>query len=461
MSIYRGFVRSDRKDSISQNMMYNYRHQSGFHVSFISKPGFVRKFAAFGIPYGAADLRFTTEEDFERYHHAKAEGKPAEPPMQVFEVYPGSAHYLEHCIFSRDDDGGLIGQLSALGAQANAYTGDSETVYYFSTVDHFDQAMLLYFDALVSADLSEERIEDERDIIAAELTMYEDDPDSMADKHVLAQLYSVHGLKHDVGGTAESIHQITAASLQNISDHFYTPSAMNLLIVGDFPEDDMVRIIDLLADRLDPMKILPKGINLYVDEPAHVNKKIAELRLDVEVESFHIGFKNPMINRYHSANGSYWALIQTQGQLYCDAIIGDTSPLYQELYSEGIINDSFSVQFTCGHDYNYVMMGGESEQPELAVHEVARRFRAAVAGDLLDRDVFQIQKKALHGDFVRSLDHIEASGMAGLEARLYGCDLFDHAAVFSRLNADDAGNFMKFVLDEGSMTKLILRKRGI
>ena len=130
MSTYRGFVRTDRKDSISQNMMYSYRHQSGFHVSFIAKPGFVRKFAAFGIPYGAADLRFTSEADFHRYREAKAEAKTDLPPMEIVEVATGSAHYLEHCIFSQDNEGGLMVQISALGVQANAFTGDSETVIY-------------------------------------------------------------------------------------------------------------------------------------------------------------------------------------------------------------------------------------------------------------------------------------------------------------------------------------------
>ncbi len=461
MSTYRGFVRTERKDSISQNMMYNYRHQSGFHVSFVAKPGFVRKFAAFGIPYGAADLRITSGEDFRRYREARAENKPMDPPMQVIEVEPGSAHYLEHCIFSQDDQGGLIGQLAGLGAQANAFTGDSETVYYFSTVEHFNEALILYFDALLAPDLSEERIEAEREIIASELSMYEDDPDSVSVRHLLSQLYNKHGLRFDIGGTDESIRRITASSLKKICDLFYTPAALNLVLVGDFPEDKMIEVIDLLADKLEGIKIKPAGVNLYVDEPAQVNSAYGELGMDVEIESFHIAFKNPGINRFHSANGSYWALVQTQGQLFCDALIGETSPLYQELYSEGIINDSFSVHFACGHDYNYVMMGGESENPEQAANEVARRFRAAVAGELLDREVFKIQKKALHGNFVRSLDHIESCGMAALEARMYECDLFDHAAVFSRLDSDEAGNFMKFVLDDCNMTKVILRKRGV
>ena len=461
MSTYRGFVRSDRIDSISQNMLYNYRHQSGFHLTFVHKPGFVRKFAAFGVPYGAAALRFTSVANFERYRQARAEHKETAGPEDIIQVPPGSAHYLEHCVFTRDEEGGLIGELSSMGAMANAYTGDSETVYFFSTVDRFEDALILYFDALVNPLLDEERVEAEREIILAELMMYDDDPDSVAWRNVLAQLYAEHGLRHDVAGTAESVSEITADTLNTICSYFYTPAVMSLVIVGDFPESAMEAVLDLLADRLDEMPIGTPGIDLYADEPAHVVSPYEEIQQDIEVESFHIGFKNPGINRFHSANGSYWALLQTQGQLYMDAVIGETSPLYQELYAEGLINDSFSVHFACGHDYNYVMMSGESEHPTRAANEVARRFRAAVAADLLDRRVFEIQKKALHGDFVRSLDSIEASGMEALEARMYDCDLFDHAAVFSRLDADEAAKFMKFVLDEGSMTKLIIRRRGL
>lgn len=461
MSTYRNFVRSDRKDSISQSMMYNYRHQSGFHICFIAKPGFVRKFAAFGIPYGSADLRFTSAADFQREWEAKREGELADPPMTVHEVAAGSAHYLEHCLFSQDDEGGLMGQFAKLGAIANAYTSESETVYYFTTVDEFEASLDLYFRALLNPDLSESRIESEREIIAAELDMYEDDPDSVSMRQILAQLYHEHGLKHDVAGSKESIEAITVESLETIVKHFYTAAAMKLVIVGDFPEEKMREIIDYFADILDEMDIPPAGVNLYADEVAKVKVANDVLRLDIENESFLIAFKNAHINREHSTNGTQWAWIQSAGQLYCDALIGETTPLYQELYEAGIINDSFDIHFSVGHDYNYVLLSGEAEQPEKAAEEVARRFRAAVAGDHLDRTVFEIQKKALHGDFIRSLDSIEACGMSALEARLFDCDLFDHAAIFGRLNPEDCANSMKFVLDEGSMAKLIMRKRGI
>lgn len=460
MSTYRGFVRNERKDSISQNMMYNYRHQCGFHISFIIKPGFVRKFAAFGVPYGSANLQFTSEADFQRQRQAERRNEEADPPMEIYEVEAGSAHYLEHCVFSRDEEGGLIGRLSALGAQANAYTSDSETVYFFSCVDHFEESLQLYFQALTNPELDDARIEAEREIISSELAMYDDDPDAVASRQILAQMYQVHGLKHDIGGTQQSIRKIDSSSLKQIVKYFYTPSAMNLVIVGDFPEEKMIQIIDYFSNTLGSMDVSPRGICLYPDEPAHVSKTSDMVSMDVENETFYIGFKNPHINRRRIAKGSQWALIQSHGQLYCDAIVGESSALYQELYDSGIINDSFRVQFTCGHDYNYVVLSGESDEVEKSVHEVARRFLAAVAGDQLDRKVFEVQKKALHGDFVRSLDHIEVCGMAAMEARLFDCDLFDHAAVFSRLDPEEASHTMKFVLDEGCMTKLILRKRG-
>lgn len=461
MSTYRHFVRSDRKDSITQSMMYNYRHQSGFHVCFVAKPGFVRKFAAFGIPYGSAALRFMSEEDFHREREAKRQGEAVDPPVVVHEVPAGSAHYLEHCLFSQDDEGGLMGQFARLGAMANAYTSESETVYYFTCVDSFEESLDLYFRALLNPDLSEKRIEDEREIIAAELDMYEDDPDSVSMRQILSQLYHEHGIRHDVAGSKESINGITSEILQKIVDHFYTPAAMKLVIVGDFPEEKMRSVIDYLADILDEMDVAAAGVSIYADEPANVKTANDLLRLDVENESFLLAFKNANVNRDHSTNGSQWAWMQAAGQLYCDAVIGETTALYQDLYDSGLINDSFDVHFAVGHDYNYVLMSGEADQPKQAADEIARRFQATVAGNLLDREVFDIQKKALHGDFIRSLDNIEACGMAALEARLFDCDLFDHVSIFGRLNPEDAANSMKFVLDEGSMAKLILRKRGI
>ena len=44
-------------------------------------------------------------------------------------------------MFSRDENGGLAGALASFRAAANAYTSHTHTIYHFSAVDGFNEAL--------------------------------------------------------------------------------------------------------------------------------------------------------------------------------------------------------------------------------------------------------------------------------------------------------------------------------
>jgi predicted Zn-dependent peptidase len=172
-SLPAGFHCQETKDRLTGKLLRTYRHTCGLLVKVLPRPGFSRRFAAVTIPYGSIHTTFT-------------DGR------QTWHVPAGTAHFLEHCIFSRDDGGGLLGRLSELGASANAYTTHSHTMYYFSTVHHFDEALELYLDAILQPYLGEDRIEAERPVILSELDQYMDDPDTRCYMQLMENLYANH-----------------------------------------------------------------------------------------------------------------------------------------------------------------------------------------------------------------------------------------------------------------------------
>ena len=53
----------------------------------------------------------------------------------------GIAHFLEHKLFVNEDGSDSFERFSAFGADANAYTSHTRTVYLFSATDRFDESL--------------------------------------------------------------------------------------------------------------------------------------------------------------------------------------------------------------------------------------------------------------------------------------------------------------------------------
>jgi predicted Zn-dependent peptidase len=429
------FVRHDRQDPLTGKVLRTYRHPCGLIVKFIPRPGFTRKFAAVTVPYGSVHINFKDE-------------------LQAYSVPAGTAHFLEHCVFSRDDGGGLLGKLSALGASANAYTSHTHTLYYFSAVRHFDQALGLYLDSILNPYLETDRVEAERPVILAELDQYRDDPETRCYNSLIENLYENHPVRLDIGGTVESVQAITSEDLKQVWRNFYKPCRLSMTLAGDLDED---QILQRLQTRLNswPDMQQSKAIPLLPDEPAVPAQKEITLHMDVSTPSFLVGVKDPLILPGHEMNGRDLVVRQRAARLLLDTLISPVSPLFDQLYSQGLVNDSFGFHYSCEESFAFLACGGESSQPEKAaaalIEGLISHFNAGI-----DSNLFEIQKRAAAGDFVRSLDSVEHSGIVQAQCNLHDIDLFDYPAIYDNIDCTIAGATMRFLADPSCYSTAIL-----
>ena len=447
MSLWYGFVRSEKKDSLSHNRMYSFRHRSQFVVSVLPKPGFARRYCALIVPEGSATIAF-------RPLDAAANG---ESPARTL-VPPGTAHLLEHCVFARETGGGLFRRMAALGAEADAWTGHHETVFTFtcSEAEAFDPALELLWTSVFDFDLEGVELERERRVVGSEIDLYADEPNSIVWQEMLASLYAFHGVREDILGSHEQLRAITAEHLMAYHRAFYHPSHMSLVLVGDFAEEELARLLEGIDARLaglDPPADCERAVP---EEPREPLVRRQRLALEVANPSFIIGFKDPQVHAGRPLSGSAQMLRLMAGELYLDTLLGPSSPLYQQLYDEGVINDSFQIDFLCERDYACVILSGEADDPDEAAELVTRRLREAIACDALDRHIFAVEAKALAGDFLRGLDSVEACGAMAVSARLYHMDLFDYPSIFSRITPEQAEADMAFLLDESCRTRIMV-----
>lgn len=431
-----GFHGRENHDPLTGKTLWTYHHRSGLLVKVLPRPGFSRRFAAVTVPFGSIHTLFSED------------GETRTIPA-------GSAHFLEHCLFSRDEQGGLLGRLAELGASANAYTTHSHTLYYFSTVHHFAEALDLYLDAILNPCLDQERIEAERPIILAELDQYRDDPDTRSYMMLVEALYAHHPVRLDIGGTPASVAEITADNLQRIWRMFYAPGRLSLTLAGDF---DILPILVSLAARLENLPPADSGGApriILPAEPPLPSEPLNRLSMDVSVPSFLVGVKDPQLLPGKELKGQALVIRQRAARLLFDTLLSPVSQLYETLYAGGLINDSFGFHYACEESFAFLACGGESDRPE----EAAAALQVGLIDTFsrgLDPAVFDLQKRAAAGDFVRSLDSVEHSGIVQAQCNLEGIDLFEYPTIYDKMDHTTAAGMMSFLADPSSYSVVIL-----
>lgn len=429
------FVLLESCDPLTGHVLRTYRHPSGFVVKILPRPGFSRRFAALTVPYGSIHTTFEQEG-------------------QVWTVPDGTAHFLEHCVFSRDEDGGLLGKLSALGASANAYTSHTHTLYYFSSVFHFSEGLELYLDAVLAPYLEPDRVEVERPVILAELDQYLDDPDTVCYVQLLNKMYRNHPVRQDIGGTSGTVRTITSEHLKQVWSTFYQPGKLSLTLVGDFDEKEILRHLTTRLEQSRPIN----GQAIMPDEPAAPDARTVSKPMDVSAPSFLVGIKDPTILPQTPLEGRELVLRQRMARLAFDTLLSPASALYEDLFARGLINDSFGYHYACEPSFAFLAAGGESKDPEAAAAALIAGLQKAFQ-EGLDRDLFEIQKRAAAGDFVRSLDSIEHSGLVQAQCNQYGIDLFDYPALYDKMDAATATEKLHFLADPGCYTQSIITRQ--
>lgn len=431
------FHLQESADPLTGKVMRTYHHLSGFVLKVLPRPGFSRRFAALTVPYGSIHTQFKIRD-------------------QLIAVPDGTAHFLEHCVFSRDEHGGLLGRLSGLGASANAYTTHTHTLYYFSTVHHFQKALTLYLDAVLHPYLEPDRVGSERPVILAELNQYQDDPDTRCYAQLLENLYTSHPVRQDIGGTAASVEQITSDHLKQVWRCYYQPATLALTLAGDLDERPILQDLDR---RLPVGPASSRAVPVWPAEHPRPRETFGKLQMNVAAPSFLVGVKDPAIRPDNPLYGRSLIGRQRAARLVLDTLLSPVSPLYEALYARGLINDSFGFHYACEENFAFLAVGGESADPLAAAASLRdgliQHFQAGI-----DPGLFEIQKRAAAGDFVRSLDSIEHCGMVQAQCNLHDFDLFDYPAIYDKMDPVTAAAMLSFLADPDCYTIAVVEKSG-
>ncbi len=172
----------------------------------------------------------------------------------------GASHFIEHMLFkgtpartARQISQAIEGQ----GGVLNAYTDRDATCYYARVpYDKADLALEVLGDFFYNASFDPRELDRERRVIAEEIRMYDDHPDSVAMDRLAAQLWSGHPLGRPIGGTEQNVLEMSRANLLAYRKANYAPCRTVFAFFGRVEHEACVAKVARLAGRLRNPKAL-------------------------------------------------------------------------------------------------------------------------------------------------------------------------------------------------------------
>ena len=393
---------------------------NGLTVMVLPRPGFRKKLCYLAIDYGSI------------HRKCLLDGQEFEAPM-------GIAHYLEHKMFDmpgRD----IAAEFAALGGSPNAFTGYDMTAYHFACTDHFEECLQLLLEFVSTPYFPKDLVEKEQGIITQEILMNRDSPDTVIFEQQAMAMYKNHPVREPILGTEESVLEITPELLTRCHSTFYHPGNMLLCVVGDVDPEAVARIAQQLP-KTEPPKV---QIQRHWPEDRTVETPVVRCAMEVAMPTFQLSFKCP-----DPGHGKQSIITELVGELAAEALFGESSPLYMQLYDAGLIDTSFGGGFDTIEGLSMLTAGGDSDHPEQVRQAILDRAKALLQEGLSQEDFLRMKRSAL-GRRVRGMDSFDNLCFRLCAYHFSGFDFFELPGLYTQITKEDILNFIQSTVTEDS-----------
>lgn len=421
-----------------QEELYFEKLNNGLSVYILPKKGFNKTYATFTTKYGSIDNHFTPI------------GK-----QEFVKVPDGIAHFLEHKLFEKED-GDVFQQFSRQGASANAFTSFTRTAYLFSSTSNVEENLETLMDFVQEPYFTEQTVEKEKGIIGQEIRMYDDNPDWRLYYGLIENLYKNHPVKIDIAGTVESISHITKDMLYQCYHTFYHPSNMLLFIVGPVEPEKVMGQIKNNQDRKSFEKH-PEINRKFSPEKAEAHEKKKTVAMNVQTPKCLIGIKALHTNQ----KGKEMLKNELVTNVFLDMLFGKSSENYEELYNEGLIDDTFSYDYTQEQGFGFAMIGGDTNNPDLLEGKIKKMLLQAKENNGFSNEELERTIKKRIGFFLRALNSPEFIANQFTRYEFNEMNLFDVVPVLGTIKLEDVQKTMEeFIAEERFSVFQIIPKSG-
>ena len=416
------------ENSKVKEKLYIEKLENGLTIMIIPKKGVQKKYVIWGTNYGSNDSKFVV---------------PGE--TQETEVPKGVAHFLEHKMFEQESGVNSLDTLTALGVDANAYTTNDHTAYLFECTENFEPALDELMDYVQHPYFTNENVEKEKGIIGQEIMMYDDYPEWRVYLNALEAMYHEHPVKLDITGTIETISHIDKEILYNCYNTFYNPSNMVMVVCGDFEPE---KLLQEIKNRLIDKKANGEIKRIYPEEPEDIVQEKIEQKMDVSQPIFVIGIKDKLADTKERVK-KHIAI-----EILLNMILGKSSKLYKELYDEGLLFSTPSLDYEYATGYAHILITGQSPDPE----KVYERFKQTVANMKIDSTEFNRIRKRIYGEYIKEYNDVEDIARMFLSDFFKEMNSFDFLEEITVINEEYVEQVLKDVFNDKKMVISVIKK---
>lgn len=210
----------------------------------------------------------------------------------------GLVHILEHYILFRGTEfrtGEEIGQeIREHGAYVNAHTEYDLSVFEISLPSEYaDFALSNHREILFDLKLTQEELDEEKEVILEELNQLHDDPMKYATSLAYQNLFPDHPYQRPIYGRREVIESVTVEKIEGFYTKHFVPSNCALAIVGDFEIAEMEeKVKKIFVD----IQGEPFNSPNYKTASPLKDKRVIEEEMDVNMAYLVFGYNAPNYN---------------------------------------------------------------------------------------------------------------------------------------------------------------------
>lgn len=360
----------------------------------------------------------------------------------------GIAHFLEHKMFAQPDGNDAFDRFSALGADANAYTAYDRTVYLFNCTSNFEGAFSTLLDMVTHPYFTEENVSRERGIIAQEIGMYDDDPDSVCYTGMLRALYGDHPLSANICGTVESIGDITPALLYDCHKRFYNPANSVIIVCGDVEVSQVAELVERCYPPL-PELAIEHCLPPFPTRP--VTREVKR-SMQVAMPLFVMGFGE----RETDATPAERQRRDVLASILERMLFSVSGSLYNELYDSGMITCPLATGRMAEDGYAHTELSGTAHDAEAVCAKITSHIEKT-RREGLSRDDFVRCKRKRIGDAISRYDSTEEIANSLISYVFDGLDMLDEINVLRSVEFDELCElFEKMYLEQDTVVSYVV-----
>ncbi len=395
-------------------------YKSGFRAKVIRRPLFTQKFMGIIVDFGGSD------------------------PQKLC----GGAHFLEHKLFTKKN-GDISQRFEAIGASTNAFTTYNETMFYASFTEHWRQVLPLLFELVGTTHFTKSNVSKEAKIIAQELAMYQDDPNWQVNYELMQMMFPKTNLAEDLTGTKASLKKMTPDILQEIYDDNYVTSRMEFVACGGFSENQTKEILrevgKLESKYLTSKNLAPKKVKLVKPQKQHntvIESNLATSRVGV-------GIRLPDFEKIGLKNSTAQSILEMMLQ----AKLGVTSPWFEKMQKQGILNSPMELQVSYTTEGNFATIIGASNKPDLFLENTKNQLLEVP----ISEDAFVFQKKEALAQTIREFDDLSTIAIEEAEYGLENDDFNVAAQAIQSLSFNEFYTAVDNILAKSDIFTTILK----